>query len=239
MAGPRRSVEELDALRSYHMDELATARSDSSSIFNAPRVPPTARVVLDIGCGAGQTLLALNASATVTLIGPDMDEDAVSMAPRDAANLHFAVATGEILPIATESCDFVISRVALPYMHLRTALAEISRVLRPGAELWVTLHPYRMIRRQLREQFRNQHWRGAVYQCFIIANSLSLVAFGIQWRYPLNRNRKETFQTPSGMRRELARAGFDVVEMRQRDEQFVVVARRRGAAPERTPGPLE
>jgi ubiquinone/menaquinone biosynthesis C-methylase UbiE len=43
----------------------------------------------------------------------------------------------------------VISRVALPYMHIPMALAEIARVVKSGGHVWLTLHPFAMTREQI------------------------------------------------------------------------------------------
>lgn len=43
----------------------------------------------------------------------------------------------------------MISRVALPYMHIPMALAEIARVVKSGGHVWLTLHPFAMTREQI------------------------------------------------------------------------------------------
>src|SRR5690606_12979241 len=127
---------------------------------------------------------------------------------------------GEAIPIASESCDAVFCRVAMPYMNISRALAEMLRVLRPGGWLWLTLHPREMVVRQLRGDLVAHRWRGVLYRCFVLANGMLCNATGIQLRYPFNRSRQETFQTPAGMRRLLRKAGFEILAI-ETDGTFV------------------
>lgn len=219
-----------DAPRDYHLAELAIARARHQK-HDSPPVPEDARVILDVGCGAGQTLRALRGPAGATLVGVDMDEGSLRTLERGPGDPVLAAASGEALPIATASCDLVISRVALPYMHMRTALGEMARVLRPGGTLWITLHPLPMILDKLRQDWQCRNWRGVIYQCFILGNGALFSLTGLQFRYPLNRNRQETFQTPTGVRRELKRFGLETVDMTLGPRSFVVQARR-GASTE-------
>jgi hypothetical protein len=97
----------------------------------------------------------------------------------------------------------VISRVALPYMHLPTALNEIARVLKPGGHVWFALHPASMLRRRWRKSFQRADLKDIVYSSYILANGLLFHHTGRLIRFPLNRRRCESFQTVEGMTRVL------------------------------------
>jgi ubiquinone/menaquinone biosynthesis C-methylase UbiE len=217
--------ESLKARRDYHGREYQIAR-EGRVPGSRPRVPANARVVLDVGCGAGQTLAALEAPEGALLVGVDVELETFAALELPDARIHRVGGEGEALPVASASCDFVICRVALPYMNVPTALGEMARVLRAGGSLWLTLHPAEMILASLRGDLRRGHWRSAAFQCFVLLNGLILAATGRQLRFPLNRSRQETFQTAAGMRRDLRRAGFEDIHFERYGAVFIASARR-------------
>ncbi|HYT90545.1 MAG TPA: class I SAM-dependent methyltransferase [Gemmataceae bacterium] len=92
--------------------------------------------VLDVGCGAGQTLrLVAGLNEAALLIGVDPDEDACRSGRRGGERIHFLKGEGERLPLADGSVTHVICRVAVNYMHQARALREMTRVLAPGGTL--------------------------------------------------------------------------------------------------------
>ncbi len=115
----------------YHLSELRVALDTN----NPRRILPdttSARRILDIGCGAGQTLIATQPSGYC--FGIDIDPEALQLGRTQTDCIDFTQGVGEALPFRTGSFDLVISRVATPYMHIATALAEMRRVLEPGAD---------------------------------------------------------------------------------------------------------
>jgi SAM-dependent methyltransferase len=96
--------------------------------------------ILDVGCGACQTLRVLEPDRPVTLFGVDIDLSPLVVGGRLALNegvdLALARASATAMPYRDGAFDLLISRVALNYMHQQTALAEMSRVLRPGGFLF-------------------------------------------------------------------------------------------------------
>jgi SAM-dependent methyltransferase len=96
--------------------------------------------VLDIGCGAGQTLRLLEPYSPAERIGIDVDVEALAFGSRWAdledQDIAFGHATAYALPFRDSHFSHVICRVALNYMHQRSALSEMVRVLRPGGFLY-------------------------------------------------------------------------------------------------------
>jgi len=198
----------------YHLHELEIARTPGDPRRVMPPVPPGVRSVLDVGCGAGQTLIATDLGPDVLAVGVDVDQHALALGRRLTDDVLLAGAQGEALPFRDGAFDMVLCRVALPYMHVPTALAEMARVLRPGGELWLTLHPASMTLRELAERVRARDARAALYRAYVLANGVALHLAGRQFPFPGGHHRQESFQTEGGMTRLLRSAGFGSIERR-------------------------
>jgi ubiquinone/menaquinone biosynthesis C-methylase UbiE len=201
----------------YHQAELEVARDAANPQRLVPD-PGEATRILDIGCGAGQTIVALECGRRA--VGVDIDVAALRYGASGAMGerLRVAAATGEHLPFRDASFDFVYSRVALPYMDIPAALAEAHRVLRRGGRLWLTLHSIAIPV----QQFRRGNLRGRIYAACIVANGLWFHVTGRTVR--VGNRIRESIQTERGMRLALARAGFSGVEFRRTSLHFIVTA---------------
>jgi SAM-dependent methyltransferase len=209
----------------YHLSELQIAQDAHAPGHLLPPIPPGCRAVLDIGCGAGQTLIACRLDESVIACGVDPDAGALALGRTLTSRVQFGAAAGEQLPFAAESFDLVFSRVALPYMDIPQALAEIRRVLRPGGAVWFSLHPPRFAARAIAHAIRAGSVRGTVFPVYSLLNGLALHLFNRQARWPFGRKRFESNQTAAGMRRALVRAGFTAVSVA--DDRFFVVSARK------------
>jgi SAM-dependent methyltransferase len=92
--------------------------------------------VLDVGCGAGQTLRILELYQPAERIGLDIDLEALAFGCRLAESngeaIRFVRGSAHEIPFPDHRFTHVICRVALNYVHQRRALCEMVRVLQPG-----------------------------------------------------------------------------------------------------------
>ena len=203
----------------YHQGELRVALDATHPQRLVPE-PGEAQAILDIGCGAGQTIIALGAGRRS--VGVDVDLSALHHAVSGAMGepLRVAGARGEQLPFRDGAFDYVFSRVAIPYMNIPAALAEMHRVLRPGGTLWLALHPLAIPL----EQFRRGNPKGKIYAVCTMLNGLWFHLTGRT--FSLNPRLRESIQTERGMRLALRRAGFANPRFRRTALHFIVTAAR-------------
>ena len=214
----------------YHLWELSVASSSGDPRRIMPPLVERHASILDVGCGAGQTLIASNLAPGVVAIGVDLDHSALALGGRLTQSVRFVSAKGENLPFRSECFDLVFSRFAMPYMHIQTALSEMYRVLRGGGNLWLTLHPLSMTVNGLIRALFHLRIKGAVYYLYVMANGCLLHFTGKQLSLPLGGGRCEAFQTSRGIVRALRCAGFEEIEI-DRSDRFVVTARKKTSAP--------
>lgn len=216
----------LSATVRYHLGELALARDPTHPRHLMPRIADHHRVILDIGCGIGQTFVGagLNNNADRTLIGLDYDLEPLRYGARHMPGIGYVNADANSLPIASGSVDLVVSRVSLPYTNLPVSMAEIERVLKPGGEIWITLHSLKILINPLMGALGKWRIKGVLVRLFYLLNGLLLHCTGRLMPLP-GRGVYESFQTNGAMRRLLRRLGFVQVKI-QRDAHFLVTARK-------------
>lgn len=187
-------------IHDYHHRELEIALDPNNPSRVMPTILKQHKRILDVGCGMGQTLIALKLPSDVEAVGIDPDTAAIEMGKRLVPpNITLLCASGEKLPFPDASFDLVFCRVSLPYMRIDKALREIRRVLRPGGDVWFTLHPASMTTKKLIIALKQ-----VLLALYVLMNGslFNLIGFQIPGR------RQETFQTPGGIRRALGRAGM-------------------------------
>lgn len=210
----------------YHRLELSIASDPHDSRRVMPHVEGKHRRILDVGCGAGQTLIGSKLPETAFAVGLDNDHSALSLGKQFSAGIDFVSGLGETLPFKNGSFDLVICRVALPYMHISRALSEMSRVTRPGGDLWLVLHPLSLTVKELGTNLVRFQVRAGVYRLWVMMNGLALHFVGKQWSWPINPRRYESSQTKKSIKRALLAAGFERVNI-SRGNHFVVTAAKR------------
>ncbi|WP_433869311.1 SAM-dependent methyltransferase [Saccharopolyspora sp. CA-218241] len=121
-------------------DEDFTAAQDRlTHLVAAELAPAPGSAVLDVGCGTGRPaeLIARARGCAITGISLSAQQIEVAAA-RDLPLLRFERADAVDLPFADESFDAALALESLLHMpDLPAALAEIHRVLRPGARFAV------------------------------------------------------------------------------------------------------
>lgn len=126
------------------------------------QIPPASRG-LEYACGSGAFS---NFVAARTIVGLDLSFNLLNR----ATSLVPVQGNGEELPFRSRSFDFVLCAAALHHIpRLRRALEEITRVMRPGAFLYIfelnTNHPQRRLvangQSRLRSTFKGTHFSPA------------------------------------------------------------------------------
>ena len=103
-------------------------------------LPSTPGTLIDLGCGEGRLGTELTARG-FEVLGVDSSPTLVQAAARRESPVIHADAAR--LPLRPEICDMVVFFMSLQDMDdASTAVAEASRILRPGGRLYIaTLHP--------------------------------------------------------------------------------------------------
>jgi ubiquinone/menaquinone biosynthesis C-methylase UbiE len=120
----------------YATSPIHASGPDLAELVKAAALSGSERV-LDLGCGAGHTALAV-APHVAEVIAIDLTDEMLATAAglaaaRDVANVNFRRADVAALPFEDASFDVVTSRYsAHHYDQPARAVAEARRVLRPG-----------------------------------------------------------------------------------------------------------
>lgn len=157
------------------------------------------------------------------VIGLDIAPDRLRVAQEKYVERgwRYVCAQGEKIPLATGSMDGAFCRVALPYMNIPRALAEIHRVLVPGGWFVATLHLPAFTWSELRRSFPRP--KASLFRVFVLVNGMVLHFSGDVMSIG---GKAESCQTESGMRIALQRAGFGSIQFQRANGQFFVESRR-------------
>jgi SAM-dependent methyltransferase len=126
----------------YHLAEMSRQSTEEALGGFRERMSLSSRSrLLDIGCGAGQTLALFESDGLELRVGVDIDLESLAFGYRvngwENARVVLVRASAHSLPFADQSFSHVICRVGLNYMHQATALREMARVLELGGLLYV------------------------------------------------------------------------------------------------------
>lgn len=91
---------------------------------------------LDVGCGTGQSTVALTMLAAEVL-GVDASAEMIAHA-QPHPHVRYAVAPAEALPVPERSCDLLTVASAFPWFERSAFLAQAHRALCPGG--WLLLY---------------------------------------------------------------------------------------------------
>ena len=202
-------------MNDYNLGELKIALDPASPKHILPPCLPAPSRVLDVGCGAGQSLIA--AYRDRVSFGIDIDLHALKLGRSLTDRICFTNGRAEALPFKSGQFDLVFARVSLPYTNIPISLREIHRVLKEGGIVWLTLHPFAIPWRQV----QTSNYRGKVFFTYVMLNSLLFHLFQRQFSFL---GRYESFQTERGIRRSLEQNAFEDVSITQ-GAHFLVTAR--------------
>jgi ubiquinone/menaquinone biosynthesis C-methylase UbiE len=199
----------------YHRGELNAALDPNHPGHLLPPDLPIGHRVLDIGCGAGQTLIAAYPNRISFGLDPDMEALRLGRSLTD--RIQFACGRSEMLPYRDEQFEMAIARVSLPYTNINASLKEIRRVLKKGGAIWMVLHPFSVPWKQV----KRSNFKGKIFFAYVLLNSMAFDL--LQGQFPFL-GRYESFQTERGITKALGKNGFGEVSI-TRGRHFVVTAR--------------
>jgi ubiquinone/menaquinone biosynthesis C-methylase UbiE len=200
----------------YHLRELSVARDPSHPAHILPPPLPVSKKVLDVGCGAGQTLIA--AYPDRVCFGMDIDFSALRLGQTLTDEVCFVCGDGAMLPWADAQFDMLICRVALLYTNIPSSLREFRRVLRADGQLWITLNPFSFAWKLA----KGGNYKGKIFFGYVLLNSALFHFTGKQ--FPLF-GKYQSFQTERGITRALKNTGFELTSIHQGTQHFLVTAR--------------
>lgn len=204
---------DLGARLAYHLAEFRI-QSPPSEVIRVSSYLQLKQdsLVLDIGCGAGQTLFTLHGLANVQYTGVDRDSAALAWGSRlqklfGMPDIQLICASAESIPFVDSHFTHVVSRVALNYVHQKTALREAVRVLKPGGSI---CYMEENIGYDLRLLIRARTFRKWISPLYEMGASCVATMTGLQAHPNLNFAAKRMFLPLFRLRRELRKLGCDV-----------------------------
>ena len=112
------------------------------------RLGPTSRV-LEVGCGTGNYISAIEASVGCSCWGVDPSEQMLRQAAEQSRRVHFQVGRAEQMEFPDGSFDCVFSVDVIHHVQDRAAFfREAWRVLQEGGEVWTVTDSEDIIRRR-------------------------------------------------------------------------------------------
>ena len=208
----------------YHLRELAIINTPGDPRRNLPKGVQAGCRILDVGCGIGQSLTASEFAGCVRY-GVDIDPDAIAAGTAMFPELSLTVAPAEQLPYPDSNFDLVYSRVAIPYTNVRMALRELVRVTRPNGQIWLSLHPWSMEKKEIFDAIRNRSVRRTVDRAYVFLNSVLLATTGRSVARPWS-GLYESFQFQSRIKSLLSSLGCENITT-STDVFFIVSANRK------------
>jgi len=188
------------------------------------------RRVLDLGCGAGQELIAFLEKTEAVCVGVDSAEKLGKVTAEifraNEKRVVFVRGEGEKMPFQDASFDVVLCRVALPYMNNRQAIAEIARILKPAGALLLKTHAPGFYFGMIRERLKTLSLRQIAYPLGCLAASMWLLLTGRQLQKGFWQG-QEIFQTHAFWEQEFAKNGLEIKRLLADDNpqtpSFIVV----------------
>lgn len=141
--------------------------------------------LLDVGCGTGEWLSRYAQwSQGRTLVGLDVDYDRVARGARiigdESRRIRFVVGRAEHLPFRDGCFGVVSSKVVLPYVWVKPAVAEMRRVAAPSGVALVQIHTALHYLKVAIAALGRLSPRKLAYAVWVFGNSLTFRLLGRQ-----------------------------------------------------------
>lgn len=215
-----------ETVSNYHEEEYRIAMDPTHPNHLMPTVTKKHSHILGVGCGAGQTLAAIQQRCdwVHSCVGIDIDQAAIEYGRQRWPTLAlFGFSADEGLFGQADKIDLVISRVALPYMNIPVVLRDMARMLTPDGDLWIVVHTWAFVRQHWWAAVTSGEWKHAILMTYAAANGLWFHLTGRVFRLF---GRSESWQSESAMRRALEGSGFWSVTWEPRGTCAVMTARK-------------
>jgi len=192
----------------YHRKELEIALDKNDNRRILPNVLDSDKIILDIGCGIGQSFIALELTDRIC-IGIDIDKDAIKYGIDNfGSKIHFVLSDAKHIPLRSNMLNFVYSRVSLPYTNIPKVIKEMRRLLRNDGRVWMTLHSRDFVVKNFKEAISSRSIKQLIKATYALINGYLLKYFGIV--FPIRSGRYESWQDTSAIKQLLIRNGFEV-----------------------------
>lgn len=181
-------------------DAMRTA--DAYPIFLDDLGVQPGKSLLDIACGTGYLLRAASDRGLITA-GVDISDEAANLARRTSPGSDIRVASGESLPFADSSFDYVSCLGSLEhFLDMEKGLAEMKRVARPDARFCIMVPNSAFLgwkvsgKHGTEQQDINEHLMTlSEWKCLFLKNGFSVVRIR-QDRWPVKKIRPFSSANP-------------------------------------------
>jgi len=217
----------LDPTIAYHLDELSILSNPLDAHNDYPVIDNKHNVILDVGCGIGQAFVSngINHMPDKTLYGIDIDLKPLQYGIKTHHGISFINGSAEAIPLHSDHVDFVISRVSLPYTNVPESMAEIYRVLKPGGEIWITLHPFSFFIDLIKDCWQNFTLKKLLDNVYTLGNGVIFHITGKLMPRPIVGG-MESLQTKRAMNKLMRNMGFENIEITITRSHFLITARK-------------
>jgi ubiquinone/menaquinone biosynthesis C-methylase UbiE len=192
----------------YHLRELGIALDKDNDKRILPAIFDSDKAILDLGCGIGQTLIAL-ACCERKCVGIDCDEGAIKYGIEKFGNkIQLIWSCAEKIPLPSKTFNLVYSRGSLPYMNIPIVIKEIRRVLVKNGRIWLTLHDRERIDDWFKECIKKRNIKKIAYLVYTLLNGYLLKYF--RFVLPNIDGKYSSWQDPPSIKKQLLKAGYEV-----------------------------
>jgi len=202
----------------YHLDELEIAKNKDDVSHINPVFSDSDKIILDIGCGVGQMFVAID-PVDKMCIGIDIDENAIRYGIENYGDkIQYIYSNAKKIPLPANLCDFIYSRVALPYTNIPKTLSEIKRVLKDDGRVWFTLHKKQTAIDNIKLAIKKRSPKEFARNIYVYVNGYILKYF--HKSLPFLNGEHESWQDAGGFTSLMNKKGFDV-DITETDEHMI------------------